>query len=131
MAENKVKKKLPTPSEQKELNKKLDNATPSERSRLAFVQIDIAEWGAVRLEIPSNLAKQFAFDVMNGILSKGNKIKNTPGGIFAKNVLARSFSVMMNSVESGKNGAEKRWGEQPTKEPYLAQFPDGTGGNPF
>ena len=139
MAKQDNKRKLPTKEEQDKMNKALDKATSLEKSSISFVKIDIAEWGALRLEIPSNVAKQFAFDIMTGILSKGTKIKNTPGGMFAKNVLARSFSFIMNSSENGKKGNEKRWGtqqgEQPN-EPHLAPFPDGytpdgTGGNPF
>ncbi len=125
------KSKLPTKEEQNEMNKNFDNATALERSRLSFVQIDLGELGIFRAELTPTEKTQFARDIISGLESKGAKCKNSKGGKFARNILARAFWILKKNIESGEKGAAERWGNKAPKEPYLAPFPDGTGGNPF
>ena len=109
---------IPTREEQEEMNKALEDATPVERSRISFVQIDLGELGAYRAEIPPELARKFASDLVNGILDKGKKAKNTAGGNFARDIIARSFHLLQQKIKGGEKGADIRWyGEGPEPPP--------------
>ena len=113
------KKDKPT---QEQMNAIFENATALERSRLSFVQIDLGELGIYRAELTRDEKTQFARDIITGLESKGAKCKESKGGGFAKNLLSRAFYALKESIESGKAGATKRWGNGTE---------DGTGGNPF
>ena len=60
-----------------------------------------------------------------------NIYDETDAGRFAKELLESARDYSKGQSERGKKAMEKRWGNKAPKEPYLAPFPDGTGGNPF
>ena len=97
-------KKTLSPIEQKEIRELFDNATPAERSRLSFVQIDLGELCIYRAELSKEARRQFAVDVISCLATKGNKTKNTIGGNYAHTVLAKSFLLMKQK----KRGREKQ-----------------------
>lgn len=96
-------KKTLSSIEQKKICELFDNATPAERSKLSFVQIDLGELGIYRAELSKEARRQFAVDIISCLATKGHKNKNTIGGNYAYTVLAKSFSLMKRKSEGGKN----------------------------
>lgn len=106
------KNHLPAKELQEIMNSIFDKSTPAERSKLTFVQIDLGELGVYRAELTNEEKTQFARDIINGLSTRGAKLKNSKGGDLAKNVLARSFYFLKESIDNGTAGAAKRWGNE-------------------
>lgn len=93
----------PSKEEEEIMIRNFENATEAEKNKISFVQINLGELGIYRAEIPSEARRQFAYDIINTLCKKSAKEKPSKGMIFAKKLLARSFTSLKKSSEGGKN----------------------------
>lgn len=84
------------------MNYGFEQATPIEKAKISFVQINLDELRYYAEQSPKG-KRQFFADLCNALLSKGAKSKNTLGYELAKNSLARSYTSLKKSSEGGKH----------------------------
>lgn len=117
MAKQQARRKLPNETEQQQMNKALDRASPTDRARISYVLLDLGELGQYRANIPSNMVRRFCVDIVDGVLSKGNRCKDSDGGALAKNILARAFNLLQKQIQAGNERAAEMWDTDNT-EPF-------------